>query len=222
MNLAPSVRIACVFLFVAFAAAGCGAQPPQIEPGFLSLFDGRSLDGWIGQTEQYQVVDGALVSKTGGSGKLLTERQYSDFLLRFEFRLTPNANNGLALRTVPEGDAAYVGMESQILDNSGADYASLKAYQYHGSIYGVAPATEDPLRPVGEWNEEEVLCSGRRVRVVVNCRTIVDVDLEEVAPNGRTIDGLEHPGLSKNEGHLGFLSHGSRVDFRNIRVKPLP
>ena len=85
-------------------------------------------------------------------GNLYTEKEYADFIYRFEFQLTPGANNGLGIRAPLTGDAAYVGMELQILDNTAPIYANLHEYQYHGSVYGVIPAKKGFLKPVGEWN----------------------------------------------------------------------
>lgn len=190
------------------------------EPGFTPLFNGRDLAGWIGETDGYVVEDGMLSSRPGSGGKIFTEGAYADFVLRFEFRLSPGANNGLGVRTPTEGDPAYVGMEVQILDDSAERFADLRPYQYHGSIYGVVPAGRGHLRPVGEWNEQEVTCDGRRVRVVLNGATIVDADLDEASAGG-TPDGRAHPGLGRDRGHIGLLGHGSRVDFRAIRIKVL-
>ena len=134
--------------------------------------------------------------------------------------LTPGANNGLGIRTPLKGDAAYVGIELQILDNSSPRYSQLKPYQYHGSIYGVVPAKRGYLRPVGEWNFQEVAVEGQRIRVSLNGITIVDADIEAASREG-TVDGRPHPGLKNKKGHIGFLGHGSKVEFRNIRIKRL-
>lgn len=192
------------------------------ESGFVSLFNGRNLDGWIGNKVSYMVEDGMIVIKPGNDsgGNLYTEKEYADFIFRFEFQLTPGANNGLGIRTPPEGDAAYVGMELQILDNTASIYANLQPYQYHGSVYGVIPARRGFLRPVGEWNFQEVTVQGTQVKVILNGTVIVDGDYAGALTNG-TIDGKEHPGLKNSKGHIGFLGHGSVVKFRNIRLKEL-
>ncbi len=192
------------------------------EAGFVSLFNGRNLDGWIGNKVSYTVEDGIIVIKPGNDsgGNLYTEKEYSDFVFRFEFQLTPGANNGLGVRTPVEGDAAYVGMEMQILDNTASIYSDLHEYQYHGSVYGVIPARRGFLRPVGEWNYEEVTLQGTKVKVVLNGTTIVDGDIAGAIEAG-TIDGKEHPGLKNSKGHIGFLGHGSVVKFRNIRIREL-
>jgi hypothetical protein len=155
-----------------------------------------------------------------GGGNLYTQREYADFVLRFDFKLTPAANNGLGVRAPLEGDAAYAGMEIQILEDGSPVYWDLQPYQYHGSIYGVVPARRGVLRPVGEWNSEEVTVRGRRVTVVVNDVTVVDADLDAASAGG-TMDHKDHPGLARASGHIGFLGHGSRLELRNIRVKEL-
>ena len=193
------------------------AKPAQAEEGFVSLFDGKTLEGWVGSTTGYAVEDGAIVCLTGkgGGGNLFTAKEYANFVLRFEFQLTSGANNGLGIRTPLKGNAAYAGMELQILDNSAEKWAKLKDYQYHGSIYGVVPAKRGHLKPVGEWNAQEVICNGRRVKVVLNGAVIIDADLDKVSASPR------HQGLKRTSGHIGFLGHGSRVAFRNLRIKEL-
>lgn len=201
-------------------AGGLNPRTEKSEEGFVPLFNGRDLAGWTGDLRGYAVEDGAIVVKPESSGNLYTEGEYDDFVLRFEFKLTPGANNGLGIRTPLEGDAAYVGMEIQILDDSAEQYRDLKPYQFHGSIYGVVPARRGFQKPVGEWNEEEIIVQGRKVKVVLNGTTIVEADLDE-ASMPRTIDGRDHPGLQRTSGHISFCGHGSRVVFRNIRIRAL-
>ena len=188
---------------------------------FWQLFNGEDLKGWQGDTTGYVVEDGRIVVYPElGSGNLYTQNQFSDFILRFEFKLTPGANNGLGIRTPTEGDAAYVGMELQILDNSSPKYQELRPYQYHGSIYGIVPSKRGYQRPVGEWNYQEIKAQGHRITVELNGIQIVDADIARASAAG-TMDGREHPGLMNSTGHIGFLGHGSRVEFRNIWIKEI-
>jgi hypothetical protein len=186
---------------------------------YATLFNGRDLTGWVGDTKGYAVQDGAVVCLPLG-GRLFTEKEFGNFSFRFDFKLTPGGNNGVGLRTPLEGDPAYVGMESQILDDANERYKNILPYQVHGSIYGVAPARRGHLKPVGEWNHEEIIAAGRRVKVVLNGATILDVDIDQVS-TPKTIDGKEHPGLRRASGHIGFLGHGARIEFRNMRIKEL-
>ena len=158
--------------------------------------------------------------KRGGNGNLYTKDEYSDFIYRFEFKLTPGANNGVGIRAPLNGDAAYNGMEIQILDNDADIYKDLKPYQYHGSVYGIIPAKRGYLKPVGEWNQEEIEAKGNHIKVTLNGTVILDGDIAEATKNG-TADHREHPGLFNKSGHIGFLGHGDILYLRNIRVKDL-
>jgi hypothetical protein len=190
--------------------------------GYSLLFNGESLDGWVGNKTDYVAEDGMIViyPDRGGKGNLFTEKEYANFHFKFEFQLTPGANNGLGIRAPLEGDAAYAGMELQILDNTAEKYAELHDYQYHGSVYGVIPAKRGFLKPVGEWNQQEVIANGDSITVILNGEVIVDGNIKE-ARKGGTLDGKKHKGLKNKTGHIGFLGHGDLVRFRSIRIKEL-
>jgi len=193
------------------------AEDPS-EEGFVSLFNGKDLTGWVGDTKGYVVENGEMVCKPGGN--IFTEKEYSDFVYRFEFKMTPGANNGVGIRAPLSGDAAYAGMEIQILDDRHPKYKEIHDYQAHGSVYGIVPAKRDHLKPAGEWNTEEITAKGRHITVVLNGVTIVDADIDKATEKG-TLDGKEHPGLKNAKGHIGFLGHGDMLWFRNMRVKDL-
>jgi HEAT repeat protein len=196
--------------------------PEEKEAGFVSLFNGNNLDNWIGNKESYVVENGTIAVKpgSGSGGNLYTSDEYGDFIFRFEFKLTPAANNGLGIRTPLQGDAAYGGMELQILDDTAPVYATLQPYQYHGSVYGVIPARKGFQKPVGEWNYQEVEVRGTKIKITLNGTVIVDGDIAGPRDTG-TMDKREHPGLKNTKGHIGFLGHGSELWFRNIRIKDL-
>ncbi|MDR2775941.1 MAG: DUF1080 domain-containing protein [Tannerella sp.] len=192
------------------------------KEGFKILFDGTNMHEWTGNLVDYKSEDGciSLSTDTKFGGNLYTKKEYADFIFRFEFQLTPAANNGVGIRTPLEGDAAYAGMELQILDSEHPVYKDLAVYQYHGSVYGVIPAKRGYLKPVGEWNTQEIMADGNHIRVTLNGTVILDGDIKETAKNG-TVDKREHPGLFNKSGHIGFLGHGSALKFRNIRIKEL-
>jgi hypothetical protein len=195
--------------------------PQELAEGFLPLFNGKDLTGWTGNLAGYQAENGAIVvhpEKSGGN--LYSENMYGDFVLRFDFQLTPGANNGIGIRTPLQGDAAYVGMEIQVLDNEHPKYSQLQPYQYHGSVYGVIPARRGFLLPTGEWNREEISIKGSQIKVTLNGTVITEGDLAAASKNG-TMDHKEHPGLLRTEGHIGFLGHGDVVHFKNIRIKKI-
>ena len=223
-TLMRKFKLTHAFLAMTIAASlgSCSSHKVTSEKDFTPLFNGKNLDGWVGNKTAYQAQDGMIVidPKGTGGGNLLTEKEYGDFILKFEFQLTPGANNGLGIHAPLEGDAAYVGKEIQILDNDADKYKDLQVYQYHGSLYGVMAAKRGFQKPVGEWNVEEVIVKHPKITVILNGETILEGDYLEASKNG-TLDGKEHPGLQRSSGHIGFLGHGDVVRFRNIKIKEL-
>ena len=197
-------------------AAGLGA----VEAGFVRLFNGTNLNGWTGAVDGYEVKDGAIVCKAGSGGNLFTTGRYRNFVVRLEFKLPPAGNNGLAIRYPGSGDSAYVGMtELQVLDDGDPKYAALDPRQAHGSAYGMVAAKRGALKPVGEWNEQEVTVNGSTIKVVLNGTVILDTDLSTVTT---FMADSPHPGKDRTEGHFGFAGHNDPVAFRNIRIRELP
>lgn len=218
------LKLGRLFLTLTFFAA-CQmvfAQETAVQPGFTALFNGENLDGWIGNKASYRVEAGQIVINPDGDGggNLYTEKEYGNFVLNFEFKLTPGANNGLGIHAPLDGDAAYVGKELQILDNDAEKYNDLQPYQYHGSVYGVIPAKRGFLKPTGEWNQQTVIVNHPKIQVILNGETILEGDYLEASTDG-TLDKREHPGLERSSGHIGFLGHGDVLYFRNIQIKEL-
>ncbi len=218
------------FLICVLLLTGCQqeAQQDQIAAttaenapqDFVSVFNGENLDGWVGNTEGYGVQEGNLVCLKDGGGNLYIDKKYSDFELQFEFKLEAGGNNGLGIRAEQGKDAAYYGMELQILDDTADEYADLQPWQYHGSIYGVVASKKGFQKAIGEWNEQTVIAKGDQITVILNGETIVDANIRE-AGSPKTVDDKEHPGLFNESGYIGFLGHGHRVEFRHIMIKEL-
>lgn len=211
-----------VFLFSILFLAAVSALAAADE-GFTPLFDGKTLNGWKllgGHGAGYSAVDGKIVLPRGGGGNLLYEKEFSDFILRFEFKLEEGSNNGLAIRApLSDGDMAYQGIELQILDNNAERYKGIiQPWQRHGSLYHVFPAKDGALKPVGEWNSQEVRVLGRKVTVILNGTTILDVNMDD-AKDPEILK--KHPGLQRKSGHIGFLGHNEPIEFRNIRIKEM-
>tara|TARA_Y100000589_G_scaffold317764_1_gene344279 strand:- start:3814 stop:4695 length:882 start_codon:yes stop_codon:yes gene_type:complete len=188
--------------------------------GFHPLVIGDSLEGWIGDMDGYIVEDGVIRVKSGTGGDLRTKSQFDDFQLRFEFLLAPGSNNGIAVRSPLEGNAAYEGIEIQVLDNFSESYSTLKTWQYHGSAYGLMPAKRGWMLPPGQWNREEIRLVGRRLTVTLNGHVILDGDIDQALKEG-AMSGASHPGAARSSGHLGFCGHGTEASFRNMRIRPV-
>ena len=196
--------ISCVF------AADLRADERPKDDGFVSLFSGVDLKGWVGNTDGYKATDGVLVCQAGKSkgGKIYTAKEYADFIFQFEFKLTPGANNGVGIWAPLTGNPSKNAFEIQILDDSAKRYAKIKPTQFHGSIYKRAAAKRGHLKPVGQWNKQEIRAEKNLISVILNGVKIVD-----------RADVARYKKPSK--GHICFLGHGSQVEFRNIRIKDL-
>ena len=187
------------------------------DPGFKSIFNGKDFTGWDGPLDNYEIVDGAVRCKAHKGGTIYTKEQYADYVVRFEFKVPPGGNNGLAIRYPGSGDPAYAGLEVQVLDDAAPKYATLKEWQYHGSVYGLVPAVRGHLRPAGEWNFEEVTVRGSRITVELNGSIIVDADLKGL----KSQLGDKHTGQDRTEGRFGFCGHGDPVEFRAVQIRRL-
>ena len=194
-----------------------GLSKQEAKDGFKSIFDGKTLDGWQGDSKGYAAENGILICKHPGGGRLFSAKEYDNFAYRFEFKPTPGGNNGIAVRSPLKGSTSRDGIEIQVIDNTADRYKNIKPYQFHGSIYGMVPAKRGYLEPVGQWNSQEIVCDGPHIKITLNGTVIVDANLDDIGET--TIDGEEHPGRFRKKGHVGFLGHGSHVEFRNLRIK---
>ena len=256
-----SPRVSCDYLVNPGSGnAACAKAENADTDGFVSIFNGKDLTGWCGATDSYgvdpdepgvlQCFPGRGKSKSGGD--LRTEKEYRNFVLRFEFCMPTNGNNGLGIRmpSVPDAklSTAYAGMcELQLLDDGGSMYYNsakrldlLQPYQYTGSIYGIVPSRRDNcciqvpnkqktfaeggsyVKKPGIWNFEEVRVVGSEIEVYLNGVLITKADVSKYKGDGDTPDKRPHPGLHRKSGHIGWLGHGSNVKWRNIRIKELP
>ncbi|MCG6157956.1 3-keto-disaccharide hydrolase [Rubinisphaera margarita] len=186
----------------------------KVEKGFFSLMpkEGKHLweDSIIVTDQGYLDGDGCYIGQ-----------EFDDFVLRFEFKQSPGANSGIGIRSARGQNAAYSGMEIQCLEDSHPKYDDIQDWQHHGSVYGIVAAKQGSLKPPGEWNTQEIVVDGRHIKVTVNDQVIVDANLDEAAPDGKSIDGKEHPGLKRDSGYLRLCGHGGGVQFRKMRIKPL-
>ncbi len=196
-----------------------GEKDPE---DFKQVFNGKDFTGWSGPVDCCKIEDSAIVWQQGKGGTIYTNEEYADFVVRFEFKLPPGGNNGLALRYPGKGDTAYDGMcESQILDDRYEEVTGSKIdpRQVHGSAYGMVGAQRGYQHPTGEWNYQEVTVKGPAIQVELNGTRILDADLDKATD---FMAGSPHPGKDRKNGHFGFAGHNDPVMYRNISIKPLP
>ncbi|MEE9367997.1 MAG: DUF1080 domain-containing protein [Pontiella sp.] len=180
---------------------------------------GETPKEWQGALENYEFSDGMILCKKGKGGTVFTKKEYADFAVRFEFKVPPGGNNGLAIRYPGKGNPAYIGMcELQVLDNTAEKYAKLDPRQFHGSAYGMTAAHRGYQRPVSEWNFQTVEVIGSTIKVELNGTLILDADLSTVT---EFKGDRKHSGKDLIKGHFGFAGHNDPVAFRNIKIKEL-
>ncbi|HWC91407.1 MAG TPA: DUF1080 domain-containing protein, partial [Pirellulales bacterium] len=189
--------------------------------GYVELV-GPDLSNWQGAVNSYEVKDGAILCKPGKGGDLLTKDEYESFIIRTEFKLPPGGNNGIALRTPVGGHSSSDGLEIQVIDSDGYNAkhpkGQLQPYQYHGSLYHCVGAKHGYLRPVGEWNFEEIEVRGQKIKVTLNGTKILDADIDAF---DRSQIGHPPKGLDRRKGFIGFAGHSDPVAFRSFKVKRL-
>jgi hypothetical protein len=218
-----SLFCCALFLGIANPVAVPVLEPGEKDKGFVPLFNGKDLTGWkemAGNPHNWVVEDGMLVCAGKGGGWLGTTKSYANFVLRLEYRLLPHGNSGVYLRAPEKGWISRAGMEIQILDDAHPKYASLKPYQFTGSLYHVVPAKRGASRPAGQWNQMEIRAQGQHIEVKLNGKTITKADLKQALKDPAV--AREHTGLKRASGQLGLQSHSERVEFRKIRIKELP
>lgn len=180
------------------------------QEGFVSLFDGKTLNGWVitGENKEGFVVrDGAIVWNARGGQQLRTVKRYDNYVLRLEWAIGEGKNNGLQLRCPRAGRNSKVGFEFQMLgqqfDTPNNDSTA--------SIYDVLPPLKDTSKPAGEWNTLEITLDGPHYKAVLNGEVVQDVNFDEV----------EELRYRLRNGFIVISDHGGYAAFRNIRLKPL-
>jgi hypothetical protein len=180
------------------------------KEGFVSLFDGKSLDGWwiLGKKKDgYRVKDGAIEWNGEGGKGLYTHDRYQNFVLRFEWKINKNGNSGLYLHAPREGRQSKIGMEFQLQGDNG------KPIDIHttGAVYDVVAPKVSAVKPEGEWNNVEIVFNGPHLKALVNGQVVQDLNFDE--------NEELRPRLRK--GFIGLQDHACYVAFRNLRVKKL-
>lgn len=226
--------IALLFLFI--AATPTNENPLQ-KKGWKSLFDGKSKKGWHiyrGEAtgESWQVEDGLLVFnpinkpsvKTGGD--LTTDEEYENYHLSLEWKISEGGNSGIIFGV--KEDSMYkksylTGMEMQVLDNNKHPDAKIVKHRA-GDLYDLISCTKENLKPVGEWNQAEVIYNNNTLQLILNGETVVSTVVGDENWNKlvagskfRTMKGFG----TFRKGRIVLQDHGDKVWYRNIKLKEL-
>jgi hypothetical protein len=228
--------------------AGCTTEPVVPDDGFRPIFDGETFDGWRGlgrdtvPAAHWKVEDGMIRKVASGSipravdgqvldgGDLMTEETFSDFELRFEWKVAPGANSGVkynvseAFSTSHDPPFGALGFEYQVLDDDEHADAEIASHRT-ASLYDLIAAPDSkPLRPVGEFNKSRLIWSGGHGEHWLNGEMVVSFDLG--TPRFDSLFAAsKYANLAEmniaRAGHIVLQDHGDDVWFRNLRIKTL-
>jgi hypothetical protein len=192
----------------------------------ISLFNGKDIEGWIaegvseitidGRTEPvWSVHDGSLHCRGKGFGFLRYRvREFKDFALHLEFRMTPGCNSGIGVRTGPFDPArsratrpSFYSYEIQLIDDAGKPPTPHSS----GSLYRYVAPRCNAMLPAGEWNSIDVECVGSKIKITLNGQLIVDQDQQ-------ALEALRSKPL---QGYVSLQNHGGEIDFRAIRIREI-
>jgi hypothetical protein len=197
----------------------------------MSLFDGTTLNGWQRAdgkpiTDGWEVVQGMIHLKTGGrrGGDIVTEQEFRDFDLQFEWKITEKGNNGVKYRVRKYGNS-MLGCEYQILDDA-AYGEQLKGKGSTGSLYEVyEPNEAKALNPPGEFNQGRIVVWGNHIEHWLNGRLIVSAEAGSPEWDRRIAESkfAKYEGFGQNRsGKIMLTDHNSEVWFRNVTLRVLP
>src|SRR5947209_5914243 len=227
MRIAISVLATMFLAFPAFAADNELTDQEKAD-GWLLLFNGKNLDGWMTSSEKPSkrpVEDGSINPHKCGGYMMVHKKKWENFILALDYKLSKNCNSGVFIRTStlkvrPGKDVGYNGIEVQLLDSETAGFHD------SGAIYDLVKPTKNTQKPLGEWNHMVITCNKNLIEVELNGEKINRIDLDEWTLANRRPDGSEHKfdfALKDHprKGYIGLQDHGADCWFKNIKLLPL-
>ena len=210
-------------------------QQKAAGDGWISLFDGKTLNGWRGYKTadasgtRWKVVDGMLCipqdkgQDTHGARDIISKDTFDQFELTWEWRVAEGGNSGLKYFVLEDRDAA-IGHEYQEIDDSRHADAKIGPHRQTAAFYDVLAATDRPTKPAGEFNESKVVVKGKTVEHWLNGKKVLTYELDSPAlkqaiakSKFKDIERFGKP----QKGHILLQDHGNNVCYRNIKIKPL-
>jgi len=220
-------------LTLALLALPAGAADNELTArekadGWILLFDGKTLDGWMtssGTPSKTPVEDGCINPHGCGGYMMIHERPWSDFVLSLDFKISEGCNSGVFIRTFPliprpGKDVGFNGIEVAIDDTKGAGLHDT------GAIYDLVPPSKNAMKPAGEWNRMVITCDGAKIIVKLNGETVTRMNLDEWTQPNRRPDGTHHKfdvayKDHPRKGYIGLQDHGRPCWYKNIKLRPL-
>lgn len=217
-----------------FAGADNTLTPSEKKAGWKLLFDGKSLNGWRTfknkEANSWTVEKGVLYCKGSITDKsdlrsdMITDKQFENFDLSVDWKISPQGNSGILYMVTEEFKAAYLsGPEYQIIDDLNFPQ-KLEDWQKTGANYAMDAAPTAAPRPVGQWNTTRIVVNKGHVQHWLNGKKLLDFQMWTDEWNKKKTEGKwkDAPGYGMSKkGHIGLQDHGSEAWFKNIKIKEL-
>lgn len=228
-EMRPLLSLVVIALSIASTPAADNAlTEKEKKDGWILLFDGKTQNGWMTSAEKpskRDVEDGCINPHKCGDYMMVHQKQWENFILACDFKISKTCNSGIFVRTSPLKprpgfDSGYNGIEIQILDSKTAGYHDT------GAIYDLVKPTKNAMKPVGEWNHIVITCDKNLITVELNGEKVNEMNLDEWKEKNKRPDGTphkfdiaykDHP----RKGYIGLQDHGADCWFKNIKLKPL-
>jgi hypothetical protein len=219
----------CLLISVSLCRAADNALTPEEKAaGWILLFDGKTLDGWMTSSEKPSAkpVEESSLNPHGCGGYMLVHKKmWENYVLALDFKISKGCNSGIFVRTFSlkprEGrDVGFNGLEIAIDDTKGADYHDT------GALYDLSKPTRNTMKPAGEWNHIEITSKDSIIEITLNGEQVNRVNLDEFTQPFRRPDGSEHKfdiafKDHPHKGYIGLQDHGGNCWFKNIKIKVL-
>ena len=223
MKLLVTLTLLCGIAHAQEATKENALSAEEKKAGFELLFNGKDHTGWktnTGKPIKTEIEDGALQTYKSGGYILMHEREFGDFILRCDVKLSkPKTNSGIFIRVSNPKNPVQSGFEIQVHGGKGTGMHSF------GAIYDLVPPSKNMNKAVGEWNSVEITCKGPEMSVKINGEQVSKINLDDYKEPKKRPDGSKHKfgDIRKlpRKGYLGFQDHGSKVWYKNVRIKEL-
>jgi hypothetical protein len=196
--------------------------------GWILLFDGDSLAGWMTSSEKPSarpVEDHAINPHKCGGYMMIHGKPWGDFILSLDFKIAKGCNSGVFIRSFPltprpGKDVGFNGLEIAIDDTPGAGFHDT------GAIYDLVKTEKNAMQPVGQWNHMVIMCDKNLISVTLNGAAVTKMDLDQWTEKNKRPDGSDHKFdiAYKNHpraGYIGLQDHGGECWYKNVKLKPL-
>jgi alpha-3'-ketoglucosidase len=226
------MRTIC-YLFTLLLTAPAPAADNELttkekEDGWLLLFDGKTLDGWMTSSEKPSktpVEEASINPHRCGGYMIVHKEMWENYVLSCDYKISKGCNSGIFIRVSslkprPGKDVGFNGIEVAIDDTTGTGYHD------PGALYDLVKPAKQMQKPAGEWNHIVITCDRSKIAVELNGEVVTKADLDEFTKPNLRPDGTahkfdvaykEHP----RKGYIGLQDHGSPCWFKNIKLKPL-